>query len=127
MTTSYHDRITAIREAVALQITVLAEVSADLRLDGNTDLAAEVNEIVELLESDGENGSDPDAEVERVDKAILGLKELGNRLHKLGFKHAVLALDGARAVLKDRRNRLIADTQPIDPKDIEMISKDRKE
>lgn len=122
--TTYHERITAIREAVAIQVAVLSEVATDLRADGNGELARDVELIVETLEHDG-NGTDPNAEVDRVDDAIRGMKSLSDRLHKLGIKHALLALDGARAVLRDRRNRLIADTQPIDLSP--EAAKDKKE
>lgn len=127
MSDAYHERITAIREAVAIQVAVLSEVASDLRDDGNAGLAADVEKIVATLEHDS-NGTNLDAEVDRVDDAIRGMKVLSDRLHVLGIKHALLALDGARAVLRDRRNRLIADTQPIDVAQIEEITaKDKKE
>ncbi len=127
MTDAYHERITAIREAVAIQVAVLSEVASDLREDGNVGLAADVEKIVSLLEHDS-NGTDLNAEVDRVDDAIRGMKALSDRLHVLGIKHALLALDGARAVLRDRRNRLIADTQPIDVAEVEKLSeRDKKE
>src|SRR4029434_7469428 len=52
VTDAYHERITAIREAVASQVAVLSEVAFDLREDGNVGLAADVEKIVSLLEHD---------------------------------------------------------------------------
>lgn len=127
--TSYEQRITAIREAIAIQVAVLSDLARDLRDDGHIGIADEVLEIVNLLEHENPEPKVPDEDpVDRVDQAIADLKDLGNRLHKLGFKYAVMALDGARRVLHDRRNRLITDTQPIDPKDVEAIAKkDRRD
>jgi hypothetical protein len=132
--TTYEQRITAIREAIAIQVAVLGGLARDLSEDGHDGIAGEVLEIVQLLEeepgpkADGDPDERNEALVDRIDEAIKNMKDLGNRLHSLGFRYAVMALDGARRVLTDRRNRLIADTQPIDPKDVEAIAKkDRKE
>ena len=118
--TGYEQRITAIREAIAIQIAVLAELAGDLRKDGHFEIAAEVAEIVDLLEHEAEP-------VDRVDAVIPKMKDLGDRLRGMGFKHAVLALNGARTVLSNRRDRILCDTQPIDQATAdEIAARDRK-
>ena len=118
--TGYEQRVTAIREAIAIQVAVLEELAVDLRRDGHTAIAADVAEIVDLLEHEAEP-------VDRVDAVIPKMKELGEKLKTMGFRYAVLALSGARSVLSNRRDRILCDTQPIDQATADEIAKrDRK-
>lgn len=118
--TGYEQRITAIREAIAIQVAVLAELATDLRRDGHGQISDDVDEVVQLLEHEAEP-------VDRVDAVIPKMRELGERLRRMGFKHAVLALNGARMVLSNRRDRILCDTQPIDQATAdEIAARDRK-
>ena len=118
--TGYEQRITAIREAIAIQVAVLSELATNLRQDGHTWIAADVDEVVALLEHEAEP-------VDRVDAVIPKIRELGERLRKMGFQYAVLALNAARVVLSNRRDRILCDTQPIDQQTADEIAKrDRK-
>lgn len=118
--TGYEQRITAIREAIAIQIAVLDELAKDLLRDGHSAIAEDITEVVALLENEAEP-------VDRVDAVIPKMKDLGDRLRRMGFRYAVLALDGARRVLSNRRDRILCDTQPIDQDTADEIAKrDRK-
>lgn len=108
MTDKIHEeRITAVHEAVAIQLAVLEELAKELRSERAFGLARDVDLVIRMLNGDG-------SPTERVVNAMPSIKALHVALQRSGKTQLVAAIAGVRDVLKRKFEKTLTDTQPLD-------------